>query len=43
MRRNSSAIGMNPDAEKHRLAALARVNQVEGSDEEKRIEQLEKI
>lgn len=43
VRRNSSAIGMNPEAEKHRLAALARVNQEDGSDEEKIAEQTETV
>ncbi|KAK4696252.1 hypothetical protein P7C71_g1650, partial [Lecanoromycetidae sp. Uapishka_2] len=43
VRRNSSAIGMNPEAEKHRLAALARVNKGVVDDEEKSAEQVEEI
>ena len=42
VRRNSSAIGMNPDAEKHRFAALARVGR-DKEDEEKGIEQVEQV
>lgn len=43
VRRNSSAVGMNPEAEKHRLRALERVNRGDGSEEEKRVEQVEQV
>lgn len=42
VRRNSSAIGQNPEAEKYRIQAIERMNQ-EQSDEEKRVQQLEKV
>jgi len=37
MRRNSSVVGANPEAEKYRIEAIERVNK-ERSDEEKRVQ-----